>query len=70
MVLDTMRDGKFIFKNTHSAERKFEIEVGHDNAPDEFFFVHIQLDLKHLDRMRQRFAKKSRKRKAENSQKS
>ena len=67
MVLDTMRDGKFIFKNTYSAERKFEIEVGHENAPDEFFFVHIQLVLNHLDRMKKRFSKQSRKRKAENS---
>ena len=38
MVLDTMRDGEFIFKNTYSVEKKFEIEVDHENAPDEFFF--------------------------------
>ena len=69
MVLDTIRDGKFIFKNTYSAEKKFEIEVDHENAPDEFFFVHIQLDTDRLDQIRQREAKRSRKRKAEENQK-
>ena len=67
MVLDTMRDGKFIFKNTYSAEKKFEIDVDHQNAPDEFFFVHIQLDLDRLDQIRQR---RSRKRKAKDSEQS
>ena len=70
MVLDTMRDGKFIFKNTYSAEKKYEIEVDHNDAPDEFFFIHIQLDLDRLDQIRQRMAKRSRKRKAEDSQQS
>ena len=68
MVLDTIRDGKFIFKNTHSDNKKFEIEVNHDDAPEEFFFVHIKLDLSRVDQIRQRLAKKSRKRKVENSQ--
>ena len=69
MVLDTIRDGKFIFKNTHSDNKKFEIEVGLDDAPKEFFFVHIILDLSRFDQIRQKLAKKkSRKRKAESSQ--
>ena len=42
MVLDTMKNGKFIFKNTHSDGKKFEIGVNHNDAPDEFFFVHIK----------------------------
>ena len=63
MVLDTITDGKFIFKNTHSDNKKFEIEVNHNDAPDEFFFVHIKLDLNRLEQIRQRLAKKSRKRK-------
>ena len=70
MVLDRMRDGKFIFKNTYSAEKKFEIEVDHENAPDEFFFVYIQLDLGRLGNIRQRFARRSRKRRAEDNQQS
>ena len=70
MVLDTMRDGKFIFKNTYSAEKKVEIEVDHENAPDEFFFVHIQLDLDRVDQIRQRIANRSRIIKAEENQQS
>ena len=70
MVLDTMKDGKFIFKNTHSADKKFEIEGNHENAPDEFFFVHIQLELGRVDQILQRIAKRSRKRKAEENQRS
>ena len=68
MVLDTMKDGKFIFKNTYSHQKRFEIEVNHDDAPDEFFFVHVELDLDRLDQIRQKRAKKSRKRKAIQSQ--
>ena len=55
MVLDTMKDGKFIFKNTHSERKKFVIEVNHNDAPDEFFFVHIQLDMDRLDQIRERY---------------
>ena len=56
MVLDTMKNGKFIFKNTRSNNKKFEIEVNHNDAPDEFFFVHIQLDFDRLNQIRQRMA--------------
>ena len=59
MVLDTIRDGKFIFTNTHSDNKKFEIEVGLDDAPKEFFFVHIILDLSRFDQIRQTLAKKN-----------
>ena len=54
MVLDTIKDGKFIFKNTHSNNKKFEIDANHTDAPDEFFFVHFKLDLARLDQIRQR----------------
>ena len=41
MVLDTMKDGKFIFKNTYKENKKVEIAVADSAAPDEFYFVHI-----------------------------
>ena len=73
MVLDTIKDGKFIFKNTRSENKKFVIDVNHNCAPDEFFFVHIKIDLNRLDRIRQRFGvptieKKARKRKNKESE--
>ena len=43
MVLDSIRDGQFIFKNTYSEDKKFRISVDHPNSPDEFFFVHIHV---------------------------
>ena len=42
MILDNIRDGQFVFKNTDSRQKKFTIPVDHQNAPDEFFFVHIE----------------------------
>ena len=46
MVLDTMKkdeDGltKFFFKNTYEEKKQVKIPIDHENAPDEFFFVHI-----------------------------
>ena len=55
MVLDKMHNGKFVFKNTHEDNRQVEMAVGHKDAPDEFFFVHIKLELNRLDQIRQRF---------------
>ena len=45
MTLDIIRDGQLVFKNTHSNNKKFEIQVDHENSPDEFFFVNIELGL-------------------------
>ena len=61
--------GKFVFKNTYAENKKVKIKVNAREAPDEFFFVHIQLDTDRLDQIRQREAKRSRKRKAEENQK-
>ena len=68
MVLDTIQEGKFIFKNTRSENKKFEIEVNHNDAPDEFFIVHIKLDLTRLEQIRQRLTNKSRRRKNEDNE--
>ena len=43
MILDNIRDGQFIFKNTYSEDKKFTISVDDPNSPDEFFFVHVEL---------------------------
>ena len=45
MILDTIRDRQLIFKNTYSNNKKFAIQVDHEMAPDEFFFVNIELGL-------------------------
>ena len=47
MVLDTLKkdvDGvtKFFFKNTYEKDRQVKIKVDSEEAPDEFFFVHIK----------------------------
>ena len=41
MVLDTIENNTFVFKNTYEEEKQVKIPMDHDNAPDEFFFVHI-----------------------------
>ena len=43
MILDNIRDGQFIFKNTYSENKKFTIPMDDPNSPDEFFFVHVEL---------------------------
>ena len=42
MVLDTIENNTFVFKNTYEKEKQVEIPMDHDDAPDEFFFVHIK----------------------------
>ena len=46
MVLDKMDEGndgqkEFVFKNTYTKDDRVRIKVDADEAPDEFFFVHI-----------------------------
>ena len=53
MVLDTMQDGKFFFKNTHENKKRVEVAVDDKEAPDDFFFVHIKLELNRLDQIQQ-----------------
>ena len=48
MVLDTMKkdeDGltKFFFKNTYEEKKQVKIAMDDNDAPDEFFCVHIKL---------------------------
>ena len=47
MVLDTMKkrvDGQkeLVFKNTYEDNKQVKIKVDSEEAPDEFFFVHIK----------------------------
>ena len=47
MVLDTIKSNFFskkktlVFKNTYKKEKHVKIPMDHEDAPDEFFFVHI-----------------------------
>ena len=43
MILDTISDSKFLFKNTHAENKQVQIPVDADEAPEEFFFLHIKL---------------------------
>ena len=42
MVLDKIHDGKFVFKNTYEENKQVQMPLGHEDAPEEFFFVHIK----------------------------
>ena len=42
MVLDTISDGEFVLKYTHGDNGQIKISVDAEEAPDDFFFVHIQ----------------------------
>ena len=53
MILDKIRDGQFIFKNTYSENKKFTIRVDDPNSPDEFFFVHVELTDEKIAEVRQ-----------------
>ena len=41
MVLDTIENNEFVFKNTYEKDKQVRIRMDHDDAPTEFFFVHI-----------------------------
>ena len=41
MVLDTTDNETFIFKNTYEKDKQVKIAMNDKDAPDEFFFVHI-----------------------------
>ena len=43
LILDKIRNGEFIFKNTNSENKKFTIPIDDPYSPDEFFFVHMEL---------------------------
>ena len=41
MTLDTITDGKFVFKKTYADNKQLEMAVDAVEAPEEFFFIHI-----------------------------
>ena len=41
MVLDTIRDGKFIFKNTYAEHKQVTIQM--QKGPLEFYYLKIEL---------------------------
>ena len=41
MILDIMVDKQFVFKNTHGENKQIKIDVDAEEAPEEFFFLHI-----------------------------
>ena len=41
MVLDTIENQTFVFKNTYEDKKQVEISMDDKDSPEEFFFVHI-----------------------------
>ena len=41
MVLDKIFDGKFVFKNTYVENKQLKLAIDADEAPEDFFFLHI-----------------------------
>ena len=41
MVLYAISDGRFVFKNTDAQNKQIKTAVDAEEAPEEFFFVHI-----------------------------
>ena len=52
MVLDTIIDGKFVFKNTYADNKQVKIPV--EKGPLEFYFVHIELNDDALQKLKTR----------------
>ena len=40
MVLDTIDNETFVFKNTYEKDKQVKIAMNDKDAPNEFFFVH------------------------------
>ena len=43
MVLDSIVNGEFVFKNTQRGNFRVTVPVDASEAPDEFYFVHIKV---------------------------
>ena len=43
MILDSITDGKFVFKNTYAENKRVKMDIDAEEAPEEFFFLHINL---------------------------
>ena len=41
MVLDVIDNQEFIFKNTYESDKQVRVAMDDEDAPEEFFFVHI-----------------------------
>ena len=54
MILDIISNRQFVFKNTYSDNKQFTISVDDENAPDELFFVHMELTDEKIAEIRQR----------------
>ena len=56
MVLDTIRDGNFIFKNTNAENNQVKIPV--EQGPLEFYFVHLDLTDEAIEQLKPRESEK------------
>ena len=54
MVLVTIKDGKFIFKNTYVKNKQVTIPV--EKGPLEFYFVHLELNKNVLENLKYKLA--------------
>ena len=58
MVLDSIVNGEFVFKNTHRDNVKVKLPVAAPEAPMEFFFVHIKVKENKVEQIKHRLAMK------------
>ena len=55
MVLDTIENNSFVFKNTYEDDKQVRIPMDHEDAPDEYFFVHINYTPVALSQLKNKF---------------
>ena len=51
VVLDTIKDGNFIFKNTYAENKQLTIPV--EEGPLEFYYLHMELTEEAIEKLKQ-----------------
>ena len=61
MVLDSIVNREFVFKNTQRDNVQVTVPVDASEAPNEFYFVHIKVKEDKIEEIKRRLTKKTRK---------
>ena len=61
MVLDSIVNDEFVFKNTHRDNVQVKVPVAATEAPMEFYFVHIKVKENKIEQIKHRLAMKPQK---------
>ena len=57
VVLDTIKDGKFIFKNTYAENKQLTIPV--EEGPLEFYYLHMELKEEGIEKLKKKMKEES-----------